>query len=316
MTIEKAFPAMGTVHTITIFDAEGPGAANDARAYLLRLNQAWSCFRADSLISQINRAAGVKPVAVDEDTFAVLQQARHYGGLTDGAFDVTVGPLVQLWREAMEQRRLPADGEVWQALGLVDWQGVLLDDEGQRVMLRRPGQRIDLGGIAKGYAADGLRELLRRHGVRRALLDLGGTVLSLGGRLPVGIRDPFRPTGAPMGTLMLEDRTMVTSGVYERFAWLDGHRYHHIVDPRTGYPSESGLVSVTLVGENGAALDALATAALILGPERSVPLLTEQGMDAIFVTDQGQVLITRGLKNEFRLLNKTNTMGDGQVSVA
>ena len=316
MTIEKAFPAMGTVHTITIFDAEGPGAANDARAYLLRLNQAWSCFQADSLISRINRAAGVAPVAVDKDTFAVLQQARRYGGLTDGAFDVTVGPLAQLWREAMERRQLPADGAVWQALQLVDWKDILLDEKGQTAMLRHPGQRIDLGGIAKGYAADGLRKLLRQHGVRRALLDLGGTVLSLGGRLPVGIRDPFRPAGAPMGTLMLEDRLAVTSGVYERFACLGGHRYHHIVDPRTGCPSKSGLMSVTLVGENGAALDALATAALILGPERSMPLLTEQGMDAIFVTDQGQVLITRGLKNAFRLTNKTNTMSDGQVSVA
>ena len=316
MTIEKAFPAMGTVHTITIFDAEGPGAANDARAYLLRLNQAWSCFRADSLISRINRAAGMEPVAVDKDTFAVLQQARRYGGLTDGAFDVTVGPLAQLWREAMERRQLPADGAVWQALQLVDWKDILLDEKGQTAMLRHPGQRIDLGGIAKGYAADGLRKLLRQHGVRRALLDLGGTVLSLGGRLPVGIRDPFRPAGAPMGTLMLEDRLAVTSGVYERFACLGGHRYHHIVDPRTGCPSKSGLMSVTLVGENGAALDALATAALILGPERSMPLLTEQGMDAIFVTDQGQVLITRGLKNAFRLTNKTNTMSDGQVSVA
>ena len=316
MTVEKSFPAMGTVHTITIFDAEGPGAANDARAYLLRLNRAWSCFRADSLISRINRAAGAEPVAVDEDTFAVLQQARRYGGLTDGAFDVTVGPLAQLWREAMEQRRLPADGEVWQALGLVDWQGVLLDDEGQRVMLRRPGQRIDLGGIAKGYAADGLSKLLREHGVRRALLDLGGTVSTLGCRLPVGVRNPFHPGGAPMGTLMLEDRTVVTSGVYERFAWLDGHRYHHIIDPRSGYPSKSGLVSVTLVGENGAVLDALATAALILGPEQSMPLLRAQSIDAVFVTEQGQVLITRDLKNEFRLTNKTNTMSDGQVSVA
>lgn len=316
MTIEKAFPAMGTVHTITIFDAEGPGAANDARAYLLRLNQAWSCFQADSLISRINRAAGVEPVAVDEDTFAVLQQARRYGDLTDGAFDVTVGLLAQLWRETMGRRQLPADGDVWQALQLVDWRGILLDEKDRTAMLHRPGQRIDLGGIAKGYAADGLRKLLRQHGVRRALLDLGGTVLSLDGRLPVGIRDPFRPAGAPMGTLMLEDRLAVTSGVYERFACLGGHRYHHIVDPRTGYPSKSGLMSVTLVGENGAALDALATAALILGPEKSMPLLTEQGMDAIFVTDQGQVLITRGLKNEFRLTNKTNTMSDGQVSVA
>ena len=119
-----------------------------------------------------------------------------------------------------------------------------------------------------------------------------------------------------MGTLMLEDRTVVTSGVYERFAWLDGHRYHHIIDPRSGYPSKSGLVSVTLVGENGAALDALATAALILGPEQSMPLLRAQSIDAVFVTERGQVLITRDLKNEFRLTNKTNTMSDGQVSVA
>ena len=142
---------------------------------------------------------------------------------------------------------------------------------------------------------------------RRALLDLGGTVATLGCRLPVGIRDPFRPEGAPMGTLMLEDRILVTSGVYERFAYMGGRRYHHVVDPRTGYPSQSGLVSVSLVGENGTALDALATAALILGPEQSAPLLQEQGMDAVFVTDRGQVLVTRGLKNEFHLLNKTNT---------
>ena len=316
MILEKSFPAMGTVHTVTIFDAEGPEAASDARAYLLDLHGAWSCFEGDSLISRINQAAGRQPVAVDEDTFEVLRQAKRYGRFTEGAFDVTVGPLADLWRRAMEERQLPGDEAVWQALALVNFANVTLDEEAHTVLLEKAGQRIDLGGIAKGYAADGLRKLLRQHGVRRALLDLGGTVLSLGGRLPVGIRDPFRPAGAPMGTLMLEDRLAVTSGVYERFAWLGGHRYHHIVDPRTGYPSKSGLMSVTLVGENGAALDALATAALILGPERSVPLLTEQGMDAIFVTDQGQVLITRGLKNEFRLTNKTNTMSDGQVSVA
>ena len=316
MTIEKAFPAMGTVHTITIFDAEGPGAANDARAYLLRLNQAWSCFQADSLISRINRAAGVAPVAVDEDTFAVLQQARRYGGLTDGAFDVTVGPLAQLWREAMERRQLPADGDVWQALQLVDWRSILLDEKGQTAMLRHPGQRIDLGGIAKGYAADGLRKLLRQHGVRRALLDLGGTVATMGCCLPVGIRNPFDPGGAPMGTLMVEDRCVITSGVYERFAYVDGHRYHHIADPRTGYPARSGLVSVTLVGEEGAALDALATAALVLGPEKAMPLLTEQAMDAIFVTDQGQVFLTKGLKNEFHLLNKQTNARGAQVRVA
>ena len=315
MILEKSFPAMGTVHTITIFDAEGPEAASDARAYLLDLHRAWSCFQGDSLVSRINQAAGRQPVAVDEDTFEVLRQAKRYGRFTEGAFDVTVGPLADLWRRAMEERQLPGDEAVWQALALVNFANITLDEEAHTVLLEKAGQRIDLGGIAKGYAVDKLRKRLRRHGVHRALLDLGGTVAALGCGLPVGIRDPFRLHGAPMGTLMLEDRIAVTSGVYERFAYMDGYRYHHVVDPRTGYPSKSGLVSVTLVGENGGALDAFATAALILGMEKSAPMLAEQGMDAVFVTEQGQVFVTRGLKRQFHLYNTTNTAG-AQMSVA
>ena len=315
MILEKSFPAMGTVHTVTIFDAEGPEAASDARAYLLDLHGAWSCFKEDSLVSRINQAAGRQPVAVDEDTFEVLRQAKRYGRLTEGAFDVTVGPLADLWRRSFRERQLPGDEAVWQALALVNFANVTLDEEAHTVLLEKAGQRIDLGGIAKGYAVDELRKRLRRHGVRRALLDLGGTVAALGCGLPVGIRDPFRLHGAPMGTLMLEDRIAVTSGVYERFAYMDGYRYHHVVDPRTGYPSKSGLVSVTLVGENGGALDAFATAALILGMEKSAPMLAEQGMDAVFVTEQGQVFVTRGLKRQFHLYNTTNTAG-AQMSVA
>ena len=315
MILEKSFPAMGTVHTVTIFDAEGPEAASDARAYLLDLHGAWSCFKEDSLVSRINQAAGRQPVAVDEDTFEVLRQAKRYGRFTEGAFDVTVGPLADLWRRAMEERQLPGDKAVWQALALVNFANVTLDEEAHTVLLEKAGQRIDLGGIAKGYAVDELIKRLRRHGVHRALLDLGGTVAALGCGLPVGIRDPFRPDGAPMGTLMLEDRIAVTSGVYERFAYMDGYRYHHVVDPRTGYPSKSGLVSVTLVGENGGALDAFTTAALILGMEKSAPMLAEQGMDAVFVTEQGQVFVTRGLKRQFHLYNTTNTAG-AQMSVA
>lgn len=316
MTLEKSFPAMGTLHTITIFDAEGPAAASDARAYIMDLNRAWSCFQPDSLISRINEKAGREPVPVDRDTLEVLRLARTYGQLTESAFDVTVGPLADLWRRAMAQKQLPADRDVWHALELVNWQDIALDEGTSSVTLRRPGQRIDLGGIAKGYAMDGLRQRLRERGVRRALLDLGGTVATMGCCLPVGIRNPFDPGGAPMGTLMVEDRCVITSGVYERFAYVDGHRYHHIADPRTGYPARSGLVSVTLVGEEGAALDALATAALVLGPEKAMPLLTEQAMDAIFVTDQGQVFLTKGLKNEFHLLNKQTNARGAQVRVA
>ena len=315
MTLEKTFPAMGTLHTITIFDAETPAAANDTRAYLMGLNRAWTCFREDSLISRIGRAAGQAPVPVDGDTLQILREAQRYSRLTEGAFDVTAGPLADLWRKALREKQVPADEDIWDTLELVEWRDMILDEGTGSVLLRRPGQKIDLGGIAKGYAVDGLRQRLKERGVRRALLDLGGTVATIGCRLTVGVRDPFRPDGAPMGTLPVEDRCVVTSGVYERFAYIDGCRYHHIVDPRTGYPAKSGLASVTLVGKNGTALDALATAALILGMERSLPLLTKEGMDAVLVTDRGQVFITRGLKNEFSLLNKTNIVG-AEASVA
>lgn len=316
MILEKSFLAMGTVNSITILDAEGPGAASDAREYLLRLNRAWTCFQQDSLISRINREAGRNAVAVDEDTMAVLRQSKAFSELTHGAFDVTAGPVAALWKAAVQNGEHPSDLEIWQALGLVNWNDMLLGEDVGTVRLQKIGQRIDLGGIAKGYSADGLRKRLRQNGVQRALLNLGGTVSAMGCATRIGIQDPFRPTGVPMGTLTLDDRCAVTSGVYERSAEIGGRRYHHIIDPRTGFPAKSGLVSVTLVGEDAARLDALATASIILGLEESAVLLGRQGIEAVFVTDQGQVLITKGLKREFQLLNHTNHTIDAQMSVA
>ncbi len=316
MIIEKSFPAMGTVNSITILDAEGPGVASDARAYLLGLNRAWNCFRQDSLIARIGREAGRSAVSVEEDTMAVLRQSKSFSELTHGAFDVTAGPIAALWKAAMLSGGHPSDMQIWQALGLVDWNDMLLDEDAGTVRLRKIGQRIDLGGVAKGYVADGLRKRLRQHGVQRALLNLGGTVAAMGCATRIGIQDPFRPTGVPMGTLTLDDRCAVTSGVYERYAEIGGRRYHHIIDPRTGFPAKSGLVSVTLIGKDAARLDALATASIILGVEESAALLAAQSIEAVFVTDQGRVLITKGLKREFQLLNQTTYTGGAEMSVA
>ncbi len=316
MILEKSFPAMGTVNNITILDAEGPAAASDARKYLLGLSRAWTCFQEDSLISQINREAGRSAVSVDEDTLAILKQSQMFSKLTHGVFDVTAGPLAALWKTAMERGERPSDKDIWQALGLVDWNDLLLSEDAGTAALRKPGQWIDLGGTAKGYAADKLRKRLRQHGVQRALLNLGGTVAAMGYATRIGIQDPFRPTGVPMGTLLLEDRCAVTSGVYERCARIDGRRYHHIIDPRTGFPARSGLLSVTLVGDTAAELDALATASVILGLEESAALLNARGIEAVFVTDKGQVLITKELKRKFTLLNQTTYTGGAETSVA
>ena len=215
MILDKSFPAMGTINSITLFVSQVPDAADDAREYLMRLNRSWTCFRQDSLLSQINRAAGRTAVAVDADTMEILDRSKAFSELSQGAFDVTAGPIAALWRDALGCGELPSDGEIWQAMELTNWRGIGLDRDAGTVMLSRQGQRMDLGGVAKGYVADGLRKRLRQRGVRRALLNLGGTVAAMGCATRIGVQDPFRPTGVPMGTLMLEDRCAVTSGVYE-----------------------------------------------------------------------------------------------------
>ena len=316
MTLEKCFPAMGTVHTITIYDAETPGAARSAKEYLMKLNRAWTCFEKDSLVSRINGAAGCSAVPADRDTMDVLRLSRSCSELTRGAFDVTAGPAAALWKEAMLRGTLPSDEDVLQAMELVNWKDILLDADAGTVMLRKQGQRIDLGGIAKGYAADRLRERLLGHGVRRALLNLGGTVAAIGCSARIGIQDPFRPIGVPMGTVFLEDRCAVTSGIYERCAVINGRRYHHLIDPNTGFPAKSGLVSATLIGGDAALLDALATACVILGLEESAALLAARGIEGVFVTDKGQVLVTKGLKREFQLLNGTNHSAGAETGAA
>lgn len=188
------------------------------------------------------------------------------------------------------------------ALLLVNDEDILLDDEAQTAELRRFGQSLDLGAIAKGYAADEVRRILTEGGITGALVNLGGTVSVIGEGKHVGIQHPDRMTGIPMGRVLLADACAVTSGDYERYYEVDGTRYHHILDPRTGYPSRSGLRSVTLIGSSALALDALSTAVFVLGAEKGLPLIQQAGYQAVFVTDALDVFCTDGLRGNFELL--------------
>ena len=303
MILEKSFPAMGTVHTVTLFDAEGPEAASDARAYLLDLHRAWSCFKEDSLVSRINQAAGRQPVAVDEDTFEVLRQAKRYGRFTEGAFDVTVGPLADLWRRAMEERQLPGDEAVWQALALVNFANVTLDEEAHTVLLEKAGQRIDLGGIAKGYVADRIREYLEGRGVKHAILSFGGNIVAIGLKpdgsdWKVGIQDIDRPTCEYMLVSRNRGGSTVTSGIYERGFDLDGVRYHHILSPENGMPVQNELASVTIFSENSMEGDALSTTAFILGTEKGTALIDRlDGIEAVFISRNREVTYSSGARD-------------------
>lgn len=299
--IQKMFPALGTVNSVTVYGEKGEEAPEQIKEMVLELHRRLSVFDPGSEISQINRMAGICPVAVSQSTVAILGLAAQYAARTEGAFDVTAGAMSGLWREAIRTHRLPDRADIARCRALCGIDGLELDSKGCTAFLRRRGMTLDLGGIAKGWAADEARRILTESGAERALINFGGTVLSVGGTVDAGIQDPFQRTGISFGHLPLCGKAAVTSGFNERYFVSGGKRYHHIIDPRTGKPSGSGLASVTLTGESAAALDALSTAIFILGAEKGLPLLRESGTDAVFITDSGIISVTPGLAGQFAI---------------
>jgi thiamine biosynthesis lipoprotein len=271
-----------------------------------------------SSLMKVNENAGIAPVKVPEDLLEVLEQARNYAELTGGAFDPTIGPLVNLWGIGTEAQRVPSPDEIAQALELIDWHDLIIDREEGTAFLRRQGMAIDLGAIAKGYAADEAERLAKEAKAARAIIDLGGNVLALGGRAPdgggenlawrIGVQDPLEERGSYIGVLLAQDKTVVTSGVYERYFESDGKRYHHIFSTRDGYPVDNGLLSVTIVAKRSIDADALSTAVFALGYEQGMSLLeTIPNTEAIFIFDDLSVQISEGLRETFNLVNDMYT---------
>ncbi len=304
--LDAAFQALGTGNSIRIFDCRDKDVAQlalkQAEARVHSLHERLSVFLPESEISLINAAAGCSKVPVGEDTFFLLSESKRYSRLTGGAFSVTTRPLSALWEVHARCGSVPKRAEVEHARELVNDEDILLDEKAGTASLRQFGQSLDLGGIAKGYAADEVRRILLEGGVTGALVNLGGTVISIGDERHVGIQHPDRYTGIAMGRVSIRNGCAVTSGDYERYYEVGGVRYHHIVDPRTGYPSKSNLRGVTLVGDGALALDALSTAVFVLGETEGLHLVRETGAEAVFVTGALDVLCTDGLRGNFELL--------------
>jgi len=304
--LDTVFTALGTTNRIQVLAYRERIAAGEAlkraEERVRALHDRLSVFQPESEISLLNASAGCSSVPVSADTFLLLSESRRYSAISGGAFSITTRALSALWEIHARCGTVPSRMEVEHALTLVDDQDILLDEEAQTAELRRFGQSVDLGAIAKGYAADEVRRILLEGGVTGALINLGGTVCVIGDAKHVGIQHPDRLTGCAMGRVSLSDGCAVTSGDYERFYEVDGTRYHHIVDPRTGYPSKSGLRSVTLIGESALALDALSTAVFVLGAEAGLTLIRELNAEAVFVTNEMNVYCSDGLRGNFELL--------------
>jgi thiamine biosynthesis lipoprotein len=258
----------------------------------------------------VNMSAGIAPVAVSGDLLDLLDEARRYAELSGGAFDPTIGPLVRLWGIGGSGARVPGREEIRGALALVDWRDLVIDRAAGTAFLRRRGQALDLGAIAKGYAADEAAALLRRRS-RRAIIDLGGNIFALGERpgresWRIGVQDPLEERGVYLGVLRVTNRSVVTSGVYERYFEAGGRRYHHILSTQDGYPVENGLLSVTIVAERSIDADALSTACFALGLERGLALVESlPDTEAIFVGRDRSVVLSSGAAHFFTLSDES-----------
>lgn len=299
--LQKIFPALGTVNTVAIYSEYNPAILEQVMQRVLDLHQLFSIFDPQSEISRINENAGICSVPISEDTFSVLSLAIACAGETDGTFDITTGTLSRLWRDAINSKRIPSDAEIEQHHLLGSIADLELDAKNRTAFLRQAGIQLDLGGIAKGYAADEVQRILKENHIENALINLGGTVITIGKARHIGIQNPFQNTGEFVADVLLQNCAAVTSGAYERCFFSGGERYHHIIDPRSGKPSRSGLASVTLIGERAAELDALATGVFILGVKDSLPILHKHGIEAFFISDTGIVQITTGLQTRFTM---------------
>jgi thiamine biosynthesis lipoprotein len=301
---------LGTLCRITTWGA-AKRAVDAAFSRIRQIDELMSANRDASEVSRVNAAAGTEAVAVSADTFTVIREAVAFSRLGNGRFDLTVGPLVKLWGIGTEDARVPTSTEISAALALMGWRDVELSEPASTVFLRRAGMAIDLGAIAKGYAGDEAAAVLAAKGVKTALIDLGGNVLTLGAKPDgspwrIGLQDPDPsvPRGTHIGLIeFVGSRAVVTSGTYERYFVKDGVRYHHLLDTATGTPVANGLVAVTIFTSRSITADGYSTLAFTSGLERGRALVeaTHGEVEALFFTDRFEVFATAGLRGLLKL---------------
>ncbi|OZV13582.1 hypothetical protein CIW83_03290 [Tissierella sp. P1] len=306
---------MDTVMTIKLYDKTDEKILDKVFSRLEEIESRMSVTLKDSDVSKINDNAGIKPITVSEDTYFVIKEAKHYAEISNGAYDPTIGPLVDLWNIVSgekEREFIPSDKEIEEKKALVNYKNLELLDNNQ-IFLKEKNMKINLGGIVKGYAADEVKRILTENGANTAIIDLGGNVFAHGEKLDgsswnIGIQNPFEFTGNYLGIIQVKDKSIVTSGDYERFFEYKGKRYHHILDAKTGYPSENEITGVSIISSKSIDGDALSTTLFVLGLDRGMELVNSlESVEAIFVTKDKSVYLTENLKGKF-------TLKDGNTS--
>ncbi|MCK8817344.1 FAD:protein FMN transferase [Natroniella sulfidigena] len=301
---------MGTAIQGKVYAPQAEELLAEGFAMIDQMEQKLSEKIADSEVDQINQAAGQEAVEVSQTTFEIIEAAKEYAELSGGKFDPTIGPVVELWGINTDQQRVPEPEELEEKLQIVDYNKIELDHEQQTVFLEEEGMSLDVGGIAKGYAADQVIQLFAERGAKGGFISMGGGVTTLGTKPDdslwrVGIKDPRPDDGNDIvAAVELTDLTVDTSGDYERYFIEDGVRYHHILDPKAdGYPAESDVMGATVVTEDPTEADVLATIIYLLGAEAGLELIEGmEDVETLIVTEDRKIYVTDGLEDEVTIL--------------
>jgi FAD:protein FMN transferase len=315
---------LGTICKITIYDSEVSESAkntllNNSFEIISDIDHRMSSNVLTNLnfklweneLFEINSNAGIRPATVSEDILYLIELSNYYSEISDGRFDITIGPLIKLWNIGTQSAKVPLQEEITESLDLVNYRNIELDKESGSVFLKSTGMMIDLGGIAKGFAGDRVKEFLVDNGIEHAVINLGGNVLVIGihpDNRPwrIGVQNQFMPTGTVMGIINASDEAIVTSGIYERYFIKDGIRYHHILDTETGYPVDNSLAGVTIVTDDSTKADALSTAVFSMGYKRGLSLIEElENTEAVFITKDKDVYISSGIEERFSITDNS-----------
>lgn len=316
--ITRSFFSLGTMNYIKICNCDDEAIMGLAVTRILEIDDLMSAYKGGSDVSRINSNSGKGFINIHPDTMKVLSRSLDFSRISYGAFDITIRPLVELWGIGKKEGFIPTNEEINKIRMLVNYKNVLLDQKNCCVSLELPGQAVDLGGIAKGFAADEVKRILLENDIKSALINLGGNIVTIGNRpdgIPwqIGIQNPLEVTGKHIGILNSSNRTIVTSGSNERFFIKDGFRYHHILDPHTGKPANSRFLSVTAVSGCSMDADALTTAVFVLGKDFAyeneggyigngwLNLAKKLNADVIIIGSDADIIITDGLKDNFKV---------------
>ena len=296
----EEFFAMDTFMRVTVYGDRSEEMAEEAKNEIERIDELLS-ISGDSEIADINAHGGGR---ASPETRDILERAIEIGRWTDGAFDITLYPVVDAWGFFSGEYRIPDNEEIKELLLHTGIENININEDNS-VVFAQQGMGIDLGGIGKGYAGQRVHDILAENGVSSALMELGGNICLLGTKPDgslwrVAIMSPF-DTSDRVGVIEAKDVSIVTSGGYQRYFEEDGTTYHHIIDPSTGFPADSGLMSVTIVCSDGLLADALSTALFVMGEDEACRFWRENGgFEMLLVTDDGRIVVSSGIEDSFQ----------------